>query len=89
VGHVHREPERRVRDRRRDRRGARAGVPAEARTIVDTGFLGAYTAFCTDTYEIVRRGDDGQPRVAAVYALASLVLAGALTAAGLVVTGAL
>jgi fluoride exporter len=64
------------------------GFSAEARTIVGTGFLGAYTTFSTYTYEVVR-GEDRQPRVAAVYALASLILGVAFAAAGLAVTGAL
>ena len=65
------------------------GFSPEARTIVGTGFLGAYTTFSTYAYEVVRRGEEGQPRVAAVYALVSMVLGVAFAAAGLAVTGAL
>ena len=65
------------------------GFSSEARTVVATGFLGAYTTFSTFTYEIVRRAEDGAPRTAAVYALGSLVVGVAFAAAGLAVTGAL
>jgi CrcB protein len=65
------------------------GFSTEARTVVGTGFLGAYTTFSTYAYEIVRRGEEGRPRVATVYALASLILGVALAAAGLAVMGAL
>ena len=65
------------------------GFSSEARTIFGTGFLGAYTTFSTYSYEIVRRGEDGQPGTAAGYAVASLVLGVAFAAAGLGATGAL
>lgn len=65
------------------------GLSGDARTIVGTGFLGAYTTFSTYTYEIVRRGEEGHPRTAVRYALASLVVGVAFAAAGLAVTGAL
>jgi CrcB protein len=89
VGHVRREPERAFAIGVVTGAALAQGLPAEARTIVGTGFLGAYTTFSTYAYEAVRRGEDGQPRVAAVYALASLVLGVAFTAAGLAMTGAL
>ncbi len=65
------------------------GFSGEARTIVGTGFLGAYTTFSTYTYEVVRRAEDGAAWTAVVYALGSIAVGVALAAAGLAVTGAL
>jgi CrcB protein len=65
------------------------GLSGDARTIVGTGFLGAYTTFSTYTYEIVRCVEDGQPATGVTYAVTSLVLGVGLAAAGLAVTGVL
>jgi CrcB protein len=65
------------------------GFSPDARAILGTGFLGAYTTFSTYTYEIVRAAEHGAARVATAYALSSLLLGVGLAAAGLAVTGAL
>lgn len=64
------------------------GLDPDARTVVGTGFLGAYTTFSTYAYETVRRADEGHARVAAAYALGSVVAATLAAALGLVVVGA-
>lgn len=65
------------------------GFSPDARAILGTGFLGAYTTFSTYTYEIVRTAENGAGRVATAYALSSLLLGVGLAAAGLAVMGAL
>jgi CrcB protein len=62
---------------------------ADTRTIVGTGFLGAYTTFSTYAYEAVRTNEGGCRLVAAAYALGSIVAGGAAAAVGLALTGAL
>jgi CrcB protein len=62
---------------------------ADTRTIVGTGFLGAYTTFSTYAYESVRTAEDGRRGIAAAYALASILAGGAAAALGLALTGAL
>lgn len=53
----------------------------QALAVAGTGFCGAYTTFSAFTFETVRLGGNGGPRLAATYALGSL-------AAGLVAAGA-
>jgi CrcB protein len=48
--------------------------PATARTILGTGFCGAYTTFSAFTYETFRLAEDGDTRGAVGYVAASLVL---------------
>jgi fluoride exporter len=48
--------------------------PATPRTILGTGFCGAYTTFSAFAYETFRLGEDGDPRGAMAYVAASLVL---------------
>lgn len=64
------------------------GLDPDARTVVGTGFLGAYTTFSTYAYETVRRAEEGHPRVAVAYAIGSVAAATVAAALGLVVTGA-
>jgi len=64
------------------------GLDPDVRTVVGTGFLGAYTTFSTYAYETVRRGEEGHPRVAVTYAVGSIVAATVAAAVGLAVTGA-
>ena len=64
------------------------GLAADVRTVVGTGFLGAYTTFSTYAYETIRAAEDGHRETAVAYALGSVVAAVAAAAFGLVITGA-
>jgi fluoride exporter len=64
------------------------GLDPDVRTVVGTGFLGAYTTFSTYSYETVRRGEEGHPRVAVTYGVGSIVAATVAAAVGLAITGA-
>ena len=64
------------------------GLDADVRTIVGTGFLGAYTTFSTYAYETIRTAEDGHRETAVAYALGSVVASVAAAALGLVITGA-
>lgn len=65
------------------------GLGATPRTLLGTGFLGAYTTFSTFSYETVRLLEDGGHREAVVNAAASLGLGLAGAATGLALAGAL
>jgi CrcB protein len=56
------------------------GVDADARLVLGTGFLGAYTTFSTWMVETQRLGEDGEWLIMALYLLGSMV--GGLTVAG-------
>ncbi len=52
------------------------GLDPDLRTVVGTGFLGAYTTFSTYAYETVRRAEERERRTALRYAVGSIVVAG-------------
>ena len=64
------------------------GVDADVRTVVGTGFLGAYTTFSTYAYETVRVGTAPRRGLAAGYALGSVAASVLAAALGLVIAGA-
>jgi CrcB protein len=64
------------------------GVDADVRTVVGTGFLGAYTTFSTYAYETVRVGTAPRRGLAAAYAFGSVLASVLAAAAGLAITGA-
>ena len=64
------------------------GVDPDVRTIVGTGFLGAYTTFSTYAYETVRVGTVPRRGLAVGYAVGSVVASVLAAAIGLAITGA-
>lgn len=65
------------------------GVDPDVRTIVGTGFLGAYTTFSAFAYEGFALLEDGAGATAGCYAIGSIVAGLAAATLGLAVTGAL
>ncbi len=68
---------------------ARASGGADARALVATGFLGAYTTFSTFSFETVALLRAGEILTALGYVAASLLLGLAATAAGILLARAL
>jgi fluoride exporter len=64
------------------------GVDANVRTVVGTGFLGAYTTFSTYAYETVRVGTVPRRGLAVAYAFGSVLASVVAAMIGLMLTGA-
>ncbi|HEY8545966.1 MAG TPA: CrcB family protein [Acidimicrobiales bacterium] len=65
------------------------GLPAGARAVVGTGFVGAFTTFSTFALDLVRTAEDAGARPATGYVAANVVGGLAACAAALALTGAL
>ena len=63
------------------------GVDPDVRTIVGTGFLGAYTTFSTYAYETVRVATVPRRGLAVAYAFGSVLVSVSAAALGLAITG--
>jgi CrcB protein len=50
----------------------RFAVPADLRTMLTVGFLGAYTTYSTFAFETFRLGEDGAPTLAILNVVASV-----------------
>lgn len=57
--------------------------PSTPKTVLGSGFLGAYTTFSTFTYETVRLAEDGRHRAALANFVVSLVIPALAAGAGL------
>jgi fluoride exporter len=65
------------------------GLGPAPKTVLGTGFCGAFTTFSTFTFETVRLAEEGELTAAFVNAAGSLAVAVLAAAAGLVVAAAL
>ena len=63
------------------------GLDAEVRTVVGTGFIGAYTTFSSFSYETFGLFEDGATPAALVNAFGSVVAGLALATAGFALAG--
>ena len=61
------------------------GLASTPKAVVGTGFIGAYTTFSTFAYETVDVGERESTRLAAIYAVSSIVAGVAAATLGLVV----
>jgi CrcB protein len=59
------------------------GLPSTPKTILGTGFCGAYTTFSTFAFETVRLAEEGETRAATRIVIASLLLPAAAAGLGL------
>jgi len=64
------------------------GLDADVRTVVGTGFIGAYTTFSSFSYDTVGLIESGAPRAALVNALGSVALGLLVATAGFALGGA-
>ena len=60
------------------------GLSSTPKTVIGTGFIGAYTTFSTYAYEAVDVAERSNPRVAGAYAIGSIVMGVAAATLGLV-----
>lgn len=60
------------------------GLSNTPKTVVGTGFIGAYTTFSTYAYETIDVAERSSPRLAGAYAVVSLVAGVAAATLGLV-----
>lgn len=64
------------------------GLDADVRTVVGTGFIGAYTTFSSFSYDTFGLIEGGATRAALVNAIGSIVAGLALATAGFALAGA-
>jgi CrcB protein len=64
------------------------GLDPDVRTVVGTGFIGAYTTFSSFSYETFGLLEDRAPRAALVNAFGSIAAGMVAATAGLVLAGA-
>jgi CrcB protein len=65
------------------------GLDPDVRTVVGTGFIGAYTTFSSFSYDTLGLLEDGAPRAALVNALGSVALGLVVATAGFALAGVL
>ncbi len=63
------------------------GLDPDVRTVVGTGFIGAYTTFSSFSYDTLGLLEEGVPRAALVNALGSVVLGLVVATAGFALAG--
>jgi CrcB protein len=63
------------------------GLDADVRTVVGTGFIGAYTTFSSFSYDTIGLFENGASRAALVNAFGSVVVGLAVATAGFALAG--